>query len=83
MQSKPLTLKILDIASVLALAIATYLALIYAPEEAVMGQVQTRVLFPHWNSLDRLVRFSLRGGIGHYLSCQAGFEMGYRRSRRS
>ena len=73
MQSKPLTLKILDIASVLALAIATYLALIYAPEEAVMGQVQTRVLFPHWNSLDRLARLSFRGGIGHHLSRQAGY----------
>ncbi len=40
MQSKPLTLKILDIVSVLALALAAYLALVYAPEEAVMGQVQ-------------------------------------------
>jgi heme exporter protein C len=46
MQSKPQTLKILDVASVLALAVATYLALFYAPEEATMGQVQ-RVFYFH------------------------------------
>lgn len=46
MQSKPTTLKVLDIVSVLLLAVAAYLALIYAPEEAVMGQVQ-RVFYFH------------------------------------
>ncbi len=46
MQPKPITLKVLDIASILLLAVATYLALFYAPEEAVMGQVQ-RVFYFH------------------------------------
>ncbi|HEY9153264.1 MAG TPA: cytochrome c biogenesis protein CcsA [Anaerolineales bacterium] len=46
MQSKPSALKILDVASVLVLAIAIYLALVYAPEEATMGQVQ-RVFYFH------------------------------------
>jgi len=46
MQTKPIALKVLDIASVLLLAVATYLALFYAPTEAVMGQVQ-RVFYFH------------------------------------
>jgi heme exporter protein C len=46
MESKPRFLTILDIASVLLLAVSAYLALIYAPEEAVMGQVQ-RVFYFH------------------------------------
>ena len=46
MQTKPTALKILDLVSVLVLAVATYLALFYAPEEAVMGQVQ-RVFYFH------------------------------------
>lgn len=46
MQPKPLLLKLLDYTSVILLAIATYLALIYAPTEAVMGQVQ-RVFYFH------------------------------------
>jgi heme exporter protein C len=46
MQSKPLALTILDIASIVALAISTYLALVFAPTEAVMGQVQ-RVFYFH------------------------------------
>ncbi len=46
MQAKPTTLKILDIVSILLLAVATYLALAYAPEEATMGQVQ-RVFYFH------------------------------------
>ena len=46
MQTKPTALKILDIVSILLLAAATYLALFYAPEEAVMGQVQ-RVFYFH------------------------------------
>jgi len=46
MQPKPLALKILDIASIIALAVATYLALVFAPTEAVMGQVQ-RVFYFH------------------------------------
>ena len=54
MQAKSITLKILDIISVLLLAVATYLALVYAPEELQMGQVQ-RVFYFHvaaaWTAL--------------------------------
>lgn len=46
MRSKPLTLRILDILSVILLGISTYLALVFAPTEAVMGQVQ-RVFYFH------------------------------------
>jgi len=46
MQKKPAVLRILDIFSVLLLAAAAYLALVYAPTEAVMGAVQ-RVFYFH------------------------------------
>jgi heme exporter protein C len=46
MQSKPLALTILDFASIIVLGISTYLALVFAPTEAVMGQVQ-RVFYFH------------------------------------
>jgi heme exporter protein C len=46
MQSKPLALTILDVASLIVLGIAAYLALVFAPTEAVMGQVQ-RVFYFH------------------------------------
>ena len=46
MQPKPTALKILDIASIIALAVSTYLALFFAPMELVMGQVQ-RVFYFH------------------------------------
>jgi len=46
MQPKPAALKVLDAACLLLLATATYLALVYAPMEAVMGQVQ-RVFYFH------------------------------------
>ena len=46
MQPKPILLKVLDIVSIIVLAIATYLALVFAPTEAVMGQVQ-RVFYFH------------------------------------
>jgi heme exporter protein C len=46
MQPKPLALKILDIVSIIVLAISTYLALFFAPTELVMGQVQ-RVFYFH------------------------------------
>ena len=46
MSSKPALLKILDILSLIVLAIATYLALVYAPTERVMGDVQ-RVFYFH------------------------------------
>ena len=46
MQSKPLALTILDVISLIVLGIAAYLALVFAPTEAVMGQVQ-RVFYFH------------------------------------
>lgn len=46
MQPRPLALKILDLVSILVLAIATYLALIFAPTELIMGEVQ-RVFYFH------------------------------------
>ncbi len=46
MQSKPIALTILDILSVLALGVATYFALVFAPTEITMGQVQ-RVFYFH------------------------------------
>ena len=46
MQPKPLVLTILDVVSILVLGIATYLALVFAPTEAVMGQVQ-RIFYFH------------------------------------
>jgi heme exporter protein C len=54
MQPKPLALKILDILSIILLGIATYLALVFAPREVVMGDVQ-RVFYFHigtaWTAL--------------------------------
>jgi heme exporter protein C len=54
MQPKPVALKVLDIVSIILLAIATYLALIFAPRELVMGDVQ-RVFYFHigtaWTAL--------------------------------
>lgn len=46
MKVKPNTLKTLDIASLILLAIATYLALVFAPTERIMGEVQ-RVFYFH------------------------------------
>jgi len=54
MGSKPTALKILDILSIILLAISTYLALVFAPTERVMGDVQ-RVFYFHigtaWTAL--------------------------------
>lgn len=46
MQTKPTALKALDIISLILLAIATYLALVFAPTERIMGDVQ-RVFYFH------------------------------------
>jgi heme exporter protein C len=46
MTKKPLLLTILDIVSIVVLGISTYLALVYAPTEAIMGNVQ-RVFYFH------------------------------------
>ncbi|MEO8357834.1 MAG: cytochrome c biogenesis protein CcsA [Chloroflexota bacterium] len=54
MQAKPVTLKVLDIVSILLLAVSAYLALVFAPTELVMGDVQ-RVFYFHigtaWTAL--------------------------------
>ena len=54
MQAKPMALKILDIISIIVLLIAAYLALVFAPKELVMGDVQ-RVFYFHigtaWTAL--------------------------------
>lgn len=64
MQAKPIALKTLDIAAVLLLVAALYLALIYAPEEATMGQVQ-RVFYFHiataWTGLLGFVAAGVAG----------------------
>jgi heme exporter protein C len=46
MQSKPIALKILDVVAILVMGIAVYFGLVYAPTEAVMGEVQ-RVFYFH------------------------------------
>ena len=46
MSPKPVLLKILDYVSILMLAVATYLALVFAPTELVMGNVQ-RIFYFH------------------------------------
>ena len=64
MQSKPIALTILDITSIIALGISTYLALVFAPTEAVMGNVQ-RVFYFHigtaWVGLVGFVLAALAG----------------------
>lgn len=54
MESKPVVLKILDVLSIIVLIISTYLALVFAPKELVMGDVQ-RVFYFHigtaWTAL--------------------------------
>ena len=46
MQPKPVVLKILDVVSIIVLAVSTYLALVFAPTETVMGDVQ-RIFYFH------------------------------------
>jgi len=54
MQPKPVALKVLDIVSIILLGISAYLALVFAPTELVMGDVQ-RVFYFHigtaWTAL--------------------------------
>jgi len=46
MQKKPITLLVLDVISLILLAVSAYLALVFAPTEVVMGEVQ-RVFYFH------------------------------------
>ena len=64
MQTKPLTLKFLDVASIIVLAISTYLALVFAPTEAVMGDVQRVFYFHIGTAWVGLVGFVLAAGTG-------------------
>jgi heme exporter protein C len=66
MQAKPTILKMLDIASIVLLAVAAYLALVFAPTEAVMGQVQ-RVFYFHigtaWTALLGFIVAGITGAV--------------------
>lgn len=60
MQSKPLALRILDIAAIILLAISTYVAL-NAPTERVMGEVQKVFYFHIGTAWTALIGFVLAG----------------------
>ena len=64
MEVKPVALKALDIVSILLLLVAAYLALVFAPTEAIMGQVQ-RVFYFHigtaWTALLGFVAAGVAG----------------------
>jgi heme exporter protein C len=66
MQPKPAVLRIFDFVSIVVLAISTYLALVFAPTEAVMGDVQ-RVFYFHvgtaWVGLLGFILAALSGII--------------------
>lgn len=66
MQAKPTALRVLDIASIVLLAVAAYLALVYAPRELVMGDVQ-RVFYFHvataWTGLLGFVAAGVAGVV--------------------
>src|SRR5919198_49873 len=61
MQSKPVALKFLDIVSIILIGIATYLALVYAPTELVMGDVQRVFYFHIGTAWTALLGFILAG----------------------
>jgi heme exporter protein C len=64
MKDKPLALTVLDVASVIVLAVATYLALIYAPTEAVMGHVQRVFYFHIGTAWTAILGFIFAAGTG-------------------
>lgn len=64
MQSKPIALTVLDVLAVIALGVATYFALVFAPTEQIMGQVQ-RVFYFH-------VGTAWVGMLGFILAAVAG-----------
>lgn len=61
MQSKPIALKVLDIVAIVVLAISTYLALVFAPTERVMGDVQRIFYFHIGTAWTALLGFILAG----------------------
>ncbi|MEW5939469.1 MAG: cytochrome c biogenesis protein CcsA [Chloroflexota bacterium] len=64
MSPKPTLLKILDAASIIALAVATYLALFYASTELVMGEVQRVFYFHIGTAWTGLLGFVFAAGLG-------------------
>jgi len=64
MSPKPILLKILDIVSVITLGIAVYLALVFAPTEAVMGEVQRVFYFHIGTAWTALLGFIFAAGLG-------------------
>lgn len=66
MQPKPIALKILDVFSIIVLGVSTYLALVFAPTELVMGDVQ-RLFYFHigtaWVALLGFVIAAIAGVI--------------------
>jgi heme exporter protein C len=64
MTTKPTLLKILDIVSIILLGVATYLALVYAPTEAVMGNVQRVFYFHIGTAWTGLLGFLFSAGLG-------------------
>jgi heme exporter protein C len=64
MTTKPTLLKILDIVSIILLGVATYLALIFAPTEAVMGNVQRVFYFHIGTAWTGLLGFLFSAGLG-------------------
>jgi heme exporter protein C len=64
MQSKPIALSILDVLSIIALGVSTYLALVFAPTEAVMGNVQRVFYFHVGTAWVGLLGFLIAAGTG-------------------
>jgi heme exporter protein C len=64
METKPVALKVLDAASIIVLAISTYLALVFAPTELVMGNVQRVFYFHIGTAWVGLLGFILAAGSG-------------------
>ncbi len=64
MDPKPTFLKILDVLSVILLGVAAYLALVFAPTEAVMGDVQRVFYFHIGTAWVGLLGFLFAAGIG-------------------
>lgn len=64
MTPKPVLLKILDYLSIIVLVIATYLALVFAPTEQVMGQVQRVFYFHIGTAWVGLLGFVFAAGLG-------------------
>ena len=76
MQQKPILLTILDVLSIIGLGAATYFALVFAPTEAVMGNVQ-RVFYFHvgtaWVGLIGFVLAAL-AGLGYLITKDAKWD---------